>query len=102
MSEFTIDSGSEMEVTDASRDVRFVFSPTGTVHERPETPDDDEPYAFDPKCGQQLPEGSHWGRIDADSAEEVARTTGKTQYCSKCFANAYRLRRLAREAREVS
>lgn len=100
MSDFFIEFESDVEATDASRDVQFVFSEAGTVHERPATPDDEHPYAFDPKCGQTLPPGSHWGRIDAESAEAVARKYGKTQFCSKCFHNSLRLGRIGREARE--
>jgi len=88
-------------VREAGPEKEFVASetnPLGTVHRRPER-EDGEGYELDPDCGQTLPEGSLWAGIDADSAEEVARDYHAVKFCSKCFAQSYKLGRIGQEAR---
>lgn len=97
MSEITIEFSGGPEVSDAGRDCRFVFSPSNTVHERDECSDDDHEYEFSPTCGQRLPEESHWGRVDADSAEEIAEKHPHLAFCTRCFSNILRLREIQRE-----
>lgn len=87
-------------VYEAGRDKRFVHSPNGTVHERPE-PDNGDGYALDPKCGQTLPPSSLWVGIDAECAEAVAREYEMVSFCSKCFTRSLKLGRIGREAREA-
>ena len=87
-------------VWEAGREARFVSSPGGTVHEREVRPDGPG-YKLDPKCGQHLPASSLWGRVEADSAEAAAERYGLS-FCSKCFSNARRLNRLARDAKRRS
>ncbi len=80
-------------------DCRFVFSSSGTVHERGEWPGDKHDYDYHPRCGQRLPTGSLWGRVEADSPEEAVMKYD-LEPCTKCFRNSYELRRKRREARE--
>lgn len=87
-------------VVEAGKEHRFIFSPSGTVHERLPWRGSDGGYELDPKCGQTLSVGSVWGGIDADSAEQVATKYERTQFCSKCFRNSLKLAQMAREARE--
>jgi hypothetical protein len=91
VSEFTIRVSDPPEVSHAGRDYRFVTSPSGTVHERPECDSDDHDYAFHAKCGQRLPGGSKWGRVEAETAEEIAEQYPHLAFCLKCFTNSYRL-----------
>jgi len=91
VSNVTIRVSDPPEISDAGRDCRFVSSSSGTVHERDECPGDDHDYEFDPTCGQRLPGGSKWGRVEADSAEEIAEDYPHLSFCTKCFTNSLRL-----------
>lgn len=83
------------EVFEAGDDCQFVASPSGTVHERDEWPGDAHDYNLYPRCGQRLPPGSLWARVDADSAEEIAEEYDLS-FCSKCFLNALELEAISR------
>lgn len=88
-------------VREAGPEKKFVASgtnPLGTVHERPERENGDG-YQLDPICGQQLPPGSIWAGIDAESAEEVAKEYHAVKFCSKCFTRSWSLEKMGREAR---
>lgn len=99
MSDITITFSDGPEVSDAGRDCRFVFSPSKTVHERDEHDGDDHDYEFHPACGQRLPDGSNWGRVPAESAEEIAEQYPHLNFCTKCFTNSLRLAQIRRENR---
>ncbi|EMA34118.1 hypothetical protein [Halobiforma nitratireducens] len=71
-------------------DCRFVSSPSGTVHERDACDGEDYEYAYHPRCGQRLPDGSLWGRVDAETpAEAVLKYDLKP--CRKCVTQSGRL-----------
>jgi len=99
VSEFTIRVSDPLEVSNAGQDCQFVFSPSRTVHKRNESQGDDHDYEFHPTCGQRLPDRSHWGRVEAGSAEAIAKQYTDLSFCTKCFSNLLRLRRIRRENR---
>ncbi|ELY68910.1 hypothetical protein [Natrinema versiforme] len=71
-------------------DVRFVSSSSGTVHERAESDAEGYDYEYHPKCGQRLPAGSLWSRVDAETVEEAVLKYD-LEPCGKCIENSYRL-----------
>lgn len=73
-------------------DCRFKASASGTVHQCAEWDGDEYDYHFHPKCGQRLPGGSMWSRVDADDPE-AAVMEYDLRPCSSCFDNAYQLDR---------
>ncbi|WP_276257199.1 hypothetical protein [Halomontanus rarus] len=77
-------------VTREAGDVRFVSSPSRTVHERAESDHEEYDYEYHPKCGQRLPAGSLWGSVDADSAEEAVMGYNLTP-CTKCIGESRKL-----------
>lgn len=87
------------DVVQEADDCRFVFSPSRTVHERDEFEGDGHDYEYHPQCGQRLPPGSLWGRVDADSPEEIAETYHHLSFCGKCFERSLTLNRKARANR---
>jgi len=81
-----------------SSDGRFVFSPnTRTVHQREEWPTDEYDYAFHPKCGQRLPEGSIWGSVDAESEEEAVMKYDLSP-CTRCITESRKLKLWRKDA----
>lgn len=99
MSDITIALSDGPEVSDAGRDCQFVSSASGTVHKRDESEGDDHDYEFYPTCGQRLPDGSNWGRVEANSAEEIAEKRPYLSFCTKCFTNSLRLNQIRRKNR---
>jgi len=99
VSKITIRVSDSPEVSDAGRDCGFVSSPSGTVHVRDEHDSEEYDYEFHPRCGQRLPDGSNWGRVEADSAEEIAEDYSRLSFCTKCFNNILRLNEIRRENR---
>ncbi|PGF14425.1 hypothetical protein CP556_21435 [Natrinema sp. CBA1119] len=73
-------------------DCRFVSSSSGTVHERAEADHDEYDYEYHPKCGQRLPDGSLWSRVDAETAAEAVLKYN-CKPCGKCLAQSFRLER---------
>jgi hypothetical protein len=79
-------------------DCRFISSASNTVHERAE--DNDGEFEYHPKCGQRLPPGSMWSRVDADTPlEAVVKFDLKP--CTKCFRNSLRLARKRQRANSM-
>lgn len=75
-----------------SIDCRFVASDAGTVHECHEWLGEKYDYVARPKCGQRLPPGSEWSRVDADSLDDLVERFEHLDYCTKCFGSAFRMR----------
>lgn len=71
-------------------DVRFISSSSGTVHERAESDAEGYDYEYHPKCGQRLPDGSLWSRVDAETPAEAVLKFDR-EPCGKCIENSYRL-----------
>jgi len=68
-------------------DCRFVASPSRTVHGREECECDGFDYEYHPTCGQRLPDGSMWSKVDAADAEEAVLKYNLVP-CTQCIENS--------------
>lgn len=85
------------ETVHEAGDCEFVSSPNGTVHRRDPSDSEEYDYEYHPGCGQHLPEGSMWSRVDAEDPEEAVMKYN-LRPCQRCIEDSYRLNRWRKAA----